>query len=87
MDHIDFKKEISEAPVTLQISGDKDNYSFAYSQNDKPLIPIGNMEVKYLSTETNGGFTGAFVGLYTVSLKDSTKGYADFNDFIYEWGK
>ncbi|WP_245949343.1 reverse transcriptase domain-containing protein [Lutibacter citreus] len=41
------------------------------------------LDVRYLSSETNGGFTGVYLGLYATSKNKTTKTYADFDSFNY----
>jgi alpha-N-arabinofuranosidase len=42
------------------------------------------MEYRYLSTETNGGFTGVMLGLFAQSNSENDKGYVDIDWFEYE---
>ena len=41
------------------------------------------MDVRFLSSETAGGFTGIFFGLYAAA-KDEQKGSVDFEWFDYQ---
>lgn len=40
------------------------------------------MNTRYLSTETAGGFTGTFIGLYAVSPDNHGDGIFDYFDYI-----
>ncbi|MEO8535444.1 MAG: glycoside hydrolase family 43 protein, partial [Flavobacterium sp.] len=70
--------------IYLKVKGDKDFYSFYYSVDGKKFNFLSKINVWYLSSETNGGFTGVYVGLYTTSENKNTKAYADFDTFIYK---
>ena len=37
-----------------------------------------------LSSVTNSGFTGTYLGMYGTSNKQKTEGYADFDWILYE---
>jgi xylan 1,4-beta-xylosidase len=69
--------------VKLVIKGERSSYSFLYSQANEPAKEIIKVDSKYLSSETVGGFTGVYVGLYaTGNGKASTTG-ADYGWFEY----
>jgi len=74
---------ILKGNVYLQVQGDKDYYSFAYSTDGKNFETLGKMNVCYISSETAGGFTGIYLGLFATSATKSSKSYADFDKFIY----
>jgi alpha-N-arabinofuranosidase len=42
------------------------------------------MDVKYLSSETAGGFTGIMIGLFAESTHASSKSFGEFYSFEYE---
>ena len=69
--------------IQLQVKGENDTYSFAYSLNGTTFQSIGQMDTRYLSTETAGGFTGIILGLYATSQTPATHAYADFDWFEY----
>jgi xylan 1,4-beta-xylosidase len=75
--------KITDEQIKLFIFADEQEYKFAYAaKNAEPTI-IGNGEVKPLSTEAAGGFTGMFFGIYaTANGKQSTnKAYFDYFDY------
>ncbi len=74
---------IPKGSVYLQVKGENDFYSFAYSTNGKEFEFIDKLDVRYLSSETNGGFTGVYLGLFATSINKTTNAYADFNTFNY----
>ena len=69
--------------IQLQVKGENDTFSFAYSLNGTTFQSIGQMDTRYLSTETAGGFTGIILGLYATSQTPATHAYADFDWFEY----
>ncbi|MCW0484479.1 glycoside hydrolase family 43 protein [Gaoshiqia sediminis] len=69
--------------VYLQVHGDKDYYSFAYSTDGKNFETLDKVNVRYISSETVGGFTGIYLGLYATSASKTSKAYADFDKFVY----
>lgn len=70
--------EVSGQPVQLRITGNADLYTLYYSTDGTHYIEAGLMDSRYLSTETNGGFTGVYLGLFVEG-----DGYADFDHFKY----
>lgn len=82
MAHIEKEVILPKGKVYLRVQADKDYYSFSYSTNNKTFDNLGKMDVRFLSSETVGGFTGIYFGLYAAS-KGETKGYADFEWFDY----
>ncbi len=79
--------EIPDGKIYLKVKGDKDFYSFYYSLDGEKFNFLNKINVWYLSSETNGGFTGVYIGLYAASQGKKTKAYADFDKFMYKPGK
>lgn len=75
---------LKKGNVQLNITGTPELYEFAYSQGNDSIISIGKVDTKYLSTETAGGFTGAYIGLYATGNKNQSKTAADFDNFNYK---
>lgn len=77
-------KEISlaEKQVYLKIEGTNDHYHFFYSYQGRKFDKMGSLDVRFLSSETAGGFTGVYLGLFAES-SDKSGGYADFDWFDY----
>lgn len=69
--------------VWLTIKATSDHYYFSYSYNNKTFVDLGRMNTKYLSTETEGGFTGTYLGLYAFAGSGFEGAYADFDFFEY----
>ena len=74
---------IPKGKMFLQVKGDADYYSFAYSTDGSSFHHLSKMDVRYLSSETAGGFTGIYLGLYITSEDTHSKGFADFDKFTY----
>jgi alpha-N-arabinofuranosidase len=74
---------LKPGPVKLIIKGERANYRFLVSQgNDTPKELIKVM-ARYLSSETVGGFTGVYVGLYATGNGILCSKSADFDWFEY----
>ena len=74
---------LKPGPVKLMIKGERANFIFLYSQgNDEPKELIKVM-ARYLSSETIGGFTGVFIGLYATGNGKACKANADYGWFEY----
>ena len=70
-------------PVKLIIKGERANFIFLYAQgNDAPKEIIRVMS-RYLSSETVGGFTGVYVGLYATGNGKACSTNADYDWFEY----
>lgn len=82
--HIEKEVVIPRGKVQLRVKGNKEFYSFEYATDGKNFQELGKMNTRYISTETAGGFTGVFLGLYAVSASDASRAYADFEYFDYE---
>ncbi|WP_202424056.1 glycoside hydrolase family 43 protein [Duganella lactea] len=72
-------------PVTLQVESWPDRYAFSYSSAGGPLKQIGaTLPTAPLSSESAGGFTGVFIGMYAEGAgKQGTMPAADFAWFDY----
>jgi xylan 1,4-beta-xylosidase len=81
--HIEKTVNVPDGVIFLQIKGNKDYYSFAFSTNGKEYVDMGKMDTRYLSSETAGGFTGVILGLYSVG-NPSSNAYGEFDYFDYK---
>ena len=70
--------KIPEGTVHLRIEANADVYTFLYSPDGIHYTEAGQMDTRYLSSETNGGFTDVYLGLFAEG-----KGHADFDWFEY----
>jgi len=71
-------------PVRLAVSGERSGLSFMYAQGNDPMKVIQKADPRFLSSETAGGFTGLYVGLYTTGNGKPCKAFADYDWFVYE---
>ena len=83
LNHTAAEITVPNGKVYLQVTGSNDYYSFAYSTDGKKFEPISKMNVGYISSETAGGFTGIYLGLFATSKNQPSKAYADFDQFNY----
>jgi xylan 1,4-beta-xylosidase len=67
----------------LAIKGERTTFAFLYSQGDDPFTEIAKVDSKYLSSETAGGFTGVYVGLYATGNGKAATASADYDWFEY----
>lgn len=65
-------------PMFFKVMGDNDFYTLLYSTDGMTYHEAARYDTKYLSSETNGGFTGVYIGLFAEG-----SGYTDFDDFRY----
>ncbi len=83
--HIEREVALPKATqVQLRVHGSSDRYRFEYATDGKNFHRLGEIDAKYISTETAGGFTGVMLGMYAVSATASSKAYAEFEYFDYE---
>lgn len=70
--------------IYLRIQPKKAVYATAYSTDGKTWIPLQEVDGKFLSTETAGGFVGSVFGLYATSLGKESRNKAFYDSFVYE---
>lgn len=75
--------EIGREKIFLRILGDRQDYSFAYSEDGENFTTIDKMDVRYLSSETAGGFTGVMLGMFATSGSEASNGFGKFYEFHY----
>lgn len=80
--HTEKEIKVTDEPIQLHVTGSADYYDFSYSQSNKPATSLARANTKFISTETMGGFTGVYLGLYAVSAT-SNPVIADFAWFEY----
>ncbi len=69
--------------IYLQVKGTPDKYYFEYSTDGKKYTPAGEINTRYISTETAGGFTGNMLGLYSTSSSTSnSEGQFKYFEYI-----
>jgi len=88
-------KEIPEGDVILRVSATEKEYKFWIQKEGQPAILVNSAESKYLATETIGGFTGTYIGMYASGNGVANTYPADFDWFDmdvdptvpYSWSK
>jgi len=75
--------EIVREKIHLRITGSLEDYSFAYSEDGENFTTIDKMDVRYLSSETAGGFTGVLLGMFAKSANKDSEGFGKFFEFNY----
>ena len=79
-------KEIELLPgfVDLRIEGTGPEFVFSYSQNNNGFTNIEKADSRFMSTESIGGFTGTYVGLYATGkgIKNETPAVYDWFDYV-----
>lgn len=78
--------EISETKrIYLSVQSNITSYSFYYGFDDQEMLPLlENADASLLSSVTNNGFTGVYLGMYTSSNHHTSSNYADFDWFSYQ---
>ncbi len=78
------EKEIPlpESTVCLQMKGDNDSYTYLYSTDGENFQEVGKADTRFLSSETAGGFTGIYLGMFAQSRQEDGS-VADFDWFEY----
>ena len=71
----------TDNPLQLKIQADNDKYNFYYSEEkNKWTLIKDNVDGKFLSTKTAGGFVGCMYAMYGTS-----NGVATTNKALYDW--
>lgn len=84
MIHADQRRvPLAAGPVQLRVTGNPDRYAFAVRQGEGAWTSLGELDTRYLSSVTAGGFTGVYVGLYATGKGQDGAAPADFDWFSY----
>jgi alpha-N-arabinofuranosidase len=73
---------LAAGPVTLQVESHADRYEFSYSSSGAPAKLVGAVPTAPLTSESAGGFTGVFIGMFAEGAKAMP--VADFAWFDYQ---
>ena len=77
-------KEIPQGDVLLGVTATEKAYTFWIQKEGQPAMLLDSAETKYLATETIGGFTGTYIGMYASGNGFANTNPADFDWFDYE---
>ena len=83
MGHTEKEVIVPNGKVYLRVKAENDYYNFYYSTNGNDYTFLEKMDVRFLSSETAGGFTGIMFGLYAAA-PNKQKGSIDFEWFDYK---
>ena len=81
--HLEKQIPLNDEVVIMKVESTGTQYIFSYSYNENAFEKLGTIESKFLSTETNGGFTGVFIGLFSTGNGKKASSKADFDWFEY----
>jgi alpha-N-arabinofuranosidase len=70
--------------LTLTLSADRERYCFSLAAPGESPREIGRHEVRYLSTEVAGGYTGVVIGLFATARGKTSNAAAHFDWFDYQ---
>lgn len=75
---------LSTNPLYLTVQGRETTYQFYYGYEEHTYISFYKaVDASLLSSNTNEGFTGVYIGMYGTSNHTETNNYADFDWFCY----
>ena len=74
---------VNDGPVELWITGDRTTDTFGLMTGAEPK-PLAQSELRFLSTEVAGGYTGAMLGVYASSRGHTSANTANFDWFDYQ---
>jgi xylan 1,4-beta-xylosidase len=76
--------QISDGDIILRITATDTQYEFWVQQEGKSVVSLGTAAAKDISTETIGGFTGVFIGMYASGNGKPNTNPADFDWFDFK---
>jgi alpha-N-arabinofuranosidase len=74
---------LKPGPVKLAVQGEKASLTFMYAQGNETLKPVQQVDGRFISTETIGGFSGLYLGLYATGNGKASTAVADYDWFEY----
>jgi alpha-N-arabinofuranosidase len=90
--HVEKLIPLSNGTVELKVEGSTvaatftsaDYYTFYFRQGTNSFQEITKAEARYLSSETAGGFTGVYLGMFATGNGQASVANADFDWFDYQ---
>jgi len=76
-------RPIGPGAIRLQLRADARTYTFAYAQGDSDFTDLDTADIRYITTEAAGGFTGIYFALYATGNGQRCSVPADFDWFEY----
>jgi alpha-N-arabinofuranosidase len=84
IEHIEKEVKIKSGNVQLCVEGNNTQYTFSYREDGGKMFQIlGTPNTAFISTETAGGFTGVYIGLFASGNGQATQSKARFDWFDY----
>jgi xylan 1,4-beta-xylosidase len=83
MRHLEKEVPLAPGPVQLRVTGTPRTYAFSYAQGSQAFKPLGAADTYLISTETAGGNTGVYLGLYATAANSKAAPAALFDWFDY----
>lgn len=80
---VEAEHEYKDEQIILTVKADAENYTFSYQQPNSEPVVLGAGECFLLSSETAGGHTGVYFGLYASANGHKTNTPAYFDWFEY----
>jgi alpha-N-arabinofuranosidase len=77
------EQPIAEGAIELAVEAFPDHYAFSYSEKSTPARLLGSAPTAPLSTESAGGFTGVYFGMFASTAGAPKMPPADFDWFEY----
>ena len=71
--------KVSKGQLHLRVEGDDNLYRFSWSADAQTWHQVGQMNAKYISTESTGGFTGIILGLFSAGDAGTVGSFRDFS--------
>lgn len=81
--HIEKVVPVTAKTVQLRVEGTPSTYTFSYATDGRNFTKLGEMDTKFISSETLGGFIGVMLGLYAQG-NEGTRAEGTFSYFDYE---
>lgn len=81
---VEWEEEYLDDTVTLKLDANIEDYSFSYKKPAEDFTFAGKGEVRYLTTEVGGHFTGIYTALYSTGTGKVSKTPAVFTNYAYK---
>ena len=91
--HVEKQIPLAEGPVELKVEGSivsaaafgaENAYTFSFRQGKNGFEEVAKAEARYLSSETAGGFTGVYLGMFATGNGQPSVTNADFDWCEYQ---
>ena len=83
LNHTEKEVVLTDGPVELRVTGSPTDYQFLFKQGGNDFAELGKVNASFLSSESVGGFTGVFIGLFATGNGKASQADAYFDWFNY----